>query len=232
MNIVVTAGNTFVPIDSVRGITNRFTGTTGARIALVAHARHHSVTLCTSHPDMLASLGVPIPTDTPRWQVRPYHTFDELHALLAVLCQDPTTDALIHSAAVSDYRCTGVFDQQMRDRSASKIKSDEPMLWLRLERTPKLIDLVRAQWGFAGVLVKFKLEAGVSTTELLAIAERSRRQSQADLMVANTLEGVQREAYLGPIDGTYWPLSREQLPTVLIAAVESVAATRPRHRRP
>lgn len=230
MNIVVTAGNTLVPIDSVRGITNIFTGTTGARIALAAHVRGHHVTLCTSHPETLATLAesvsVPLPADSPRWRLRPYRTFDELHALLADCCQDPATDALIQSAAISDYRCTGVFDAQMRDRSAGKVKSDEPILWLRLERTPKLIDLVRTQWGFGGVLVKFKLEVGISTAELLDIAERSRQHSRADLMVANTLEDARREAYLGPIHGTYQRLDRDELPAALIAAVETAVAAR------
>src|SRR5438034_5962598 len=45
MRILVTAGNTLVPIDRVRCITNIFTGRTGARIALHAQERGHDVTL-------------------------------------------------------------------------------------------------------------------------------------------------------------------------------------------
>ena len=37
MNILVTAGNTIVPIDRVRCITNVFTGRTGTAIALHCH---------------------------------------------------------------------------------------------------------------------------------------------------------------------------------------------------
>ena len=51
MKLLVTAGNTLVPIDSVRGITNVFTGRTGAGIALHAYRRGHHVTLLTSHPE-------------------------------------------------------------------------------------------------------------------------------------------------------------------------------------
>src|SRR5207248_119316 len=89
-------------------------------------------------------------------------------------------DAVIHSAAVSDYRADGVFSPaagtrfrpdegcwasesgapQMEDRAAGKVKSDVPELWLRLVRTPKLVDRIRTDWGFRGVLVKFKLEVG------------------------------------------------------------------------
>ena len=76
------------------------------------------------------------------------------------------------------------------DRWAGKVKSNEPELWLRLVQTPKLIDQIREPWGFRGVLVKFKLEVGLNEDQLLEIAEASRRQSNADLMVANTQEGM------------------------------------------
>jgi len=105
------------------------------------------------------------------------------------------------------------------DRSAGKVKSDEPELWLRLVRAPKLIDLVRTPWGFAGVLVKFKLEVGVGEEQLLDVAERSRRHSAADLMVANTLEGADAWAYLGPINGAYERVARPELPARLVEAV-------------
>ena len=59
--------------------------------------------------------------------------------------------------------------------------------------------------------------------QLLEIAERSRRQSDADLMVANTLEGSHEWAYLGPVDGTYQRLERRALAEQLLAAVERTA---------
>ena len=78
-------------------------------------------------------------------------------------------------------------------------------------RTPKLIDQVRTPWGFRGILVKFKLEVGIEEPDLVDIAERSRQQSQADLMVANTLEGAADWAYLGPILGSYQRIARKEL---------------------
>ena len=50
MNLLVTAGNTLAPIDRVRGLTNIFTGRTGAAVALHAHGRGHRVVLLTSAP--------------------------------------------------------------------------------------------------------------------------------------------------------------------------------------
>ena len=95
-----------------------------------------------------------------------------------------------------------------------------PELWLRLVPTPKLIDMVRATWGFRGVLVKFKLEVGLGDDELLEVAERSRRHSDADLMVANTLEGAADYAFLGAARGSYQRVERRDLPGRLIEAIE------------
>jgi phosphopantothenoylcysteine synthetase/decarboxylase len=154
-------------------------------------------------------------------------------------------DAVIHCAAVSDYLAAGVYapDEHTRfrpedgrwvgdrpglvDRQAGKVKSDEPELWLRLVRAPKLIDSVRTPWGFRGVLVKFKLEVGVSEEQMLDIAERSRLRSNADLMAANTLEGMDAWALLGPVGGGYQRITRADLPTRLIEEAERLHAERP-----
>jgi phosphopantothenoylcysteine synthetase/decarboxylase len=240
MNILVTAGNTLVPIDRVRAITNIFTGRTGTRIALHGHERGHKVTLLTSHPEVVADLcGAKTPS-AERWSVQPYRTFEDLETSMKRALLGERLNVLIHCAAVSDYQVSGIFapdvgtcfDPQagqwlttqpaptLVDRAASKVKSDEPELWLRLGRTPKLIDFVRTEWSFAGILVKFKLEVGIDEEALLEIAERSRQASDADLMVANTLEGSQEWALLGPIEGRYMRVAREELPGRLLDAVE------------
>jgi phosphopantothenoylcysteine synthetase/decarboxylase len=239
MNVLVTAGNTQVPIDRVRCLTNVFTGRTGAQVALCAHARGHAVTLLTSHPAVVAELhDGPLPSE--RWAVLPYRTFDELRDLMRGAVQPGGLDAVIHSAAVSDYLSGGVYapapgthfdpasgrweggPPALLDRAAGKVKSDEPELWLRLVRAPKLIDLVRTEWGFGGVLVKFKLEVGIGEARLLDIAERSRRHSSADLMVANTLEGAAEWAYVGPVEGGYRRVERRELAERVVAEVERI----------
>jgi phosphopantothenoylcysteine synthetase/decarboxylase len=103
-----------------------------------------------------------------------------------------------------------------------KIPSNYPELWLRLVPTPKLVDRLRTDWGFRGILVKFKLEAGVSEELLLQRAEESRRRSSADLMVANLLESVTTTAWLGPFDGQYRKLPRHQLASALLDAIEAL----------
>jgi phosphopantothenoylcysteine synthetase/decarboxylase len=243
MNILVTAGNTLVPIDRVRAITNIFTGRTGAAIALFACSQGHAVTLLTSHPEVVDELrlteAAPAVSCSSVCSVRKYRTFDDLQGQMEELVGLEGLDAVIHCAAVSDYRSAGVYAPSsgthfrpedsswlsdrghpaLEDRAAGKVKSDEPELWLRLVRTPKLVDRIRSQWKFRGLLVKFKLEVGVNDETLLEVAERSRLRSQANLMVANTLEGAGSWAYIGPLGGGYRRVSRRELPQQLLAAL-------------
>jgi phosphopantothenoylcysteine synthetase/decarboxylase len=237
MRILVTAGNTMVPIDRVRYLSNIFTGRTGTRIALCAHEHGHEVHLLTSHPEVVGDLA-----GTQRWNIQAYRTFLDLERNLEDSLRSADLDAIIHCAAVSDYGAGGIYAPApgtrfqlesgrwmtddhaaptLLDRQAGKVKSDEPELWLRLVRTPKLIDRIRSDWNFEGILVKFKLEVGITDERLLEIAEQSRLHSHADLMVANTLEGSESWAYVGPLAGQYKQVPRAELPGQLISAVES-----------
>jgi phosphopantothenoylcysteine synthetase/decarboxylase len=238
MKILVTAGNTTTPIDRVRVITNVFTGRTGAAIACEAATRGHAVTLLTSHPETLPEPG--------GVTVKPYRSFDDLAALLE---QEVTTggyDAIVQAAAISDYLVKAVYQTewctrfeeiegrwygevdppQLQKLTGGKIKSNRDELWVRLVKAPKLIDRVRQPWGFTGVLVKFKLEVGLDDVELLTVADESRQHSGADLVVANTLEGMEHTAFLGPLDGGFDRVPRAELPPRLIEAVEAVARSR------
>jgi phosphopantothenoylcysteine synthetase/decarboxylase len=107
----------------------------------------------------------------------------------------------------------------MLDRAAGKVKSDEPELWLRLLRAPKLVDKIRSDWAYRGILVKFKLEVEISEAALLAIAEQSRQHSSADWMVANTLEDAADWALLGNAGG-YKKVMRADMAGALLDAIE------------
>ncbi len=245
MNCLITAGNTMTPIDEVRGITNIFSGRTGARIAAGAASRGHRATLLTSHPEAVGPLAADA---ADRLRVEPYRTFADLQGLMQTHIARGDLDAVVHCAAVSDFACAGIYAPSagtrfdpatghwegttsegptLVDRRARKVKSEEAELWLRLVPTPKLIDQIRGAWGFRGVLVKFKLEVGLPDESLIGVAERSRLQSDADLMVGNTLEGMAARAWLGPLEGRYQRIPRDELPTRLIEAVERLLAAEP-----
>jgi phosphopantothenate-cysteine ligase/phosphopantothenoylcysteine decarboxylase/phosphopantothenate--cysteine ligase len=225
-------------IDRVRCITNVFSGRTGARIASEAFERGHTVTLLTSHPEVLGAGPASRARQAPYWQVRRYRTFEELETLMAASIMEGAYDVVIHAAAVSDYQVAGIYalgtgtrfdleamtwaaadHPKLVDATSGKVKSHHQELWVRLRPAPKLVDKIRSQWAFNGLLVKFKLEVGVTDIELLAIAEGSRRQSEADLIVANTLEGMQAWASLGAGIGGYQRVNRNELADRLIDEV-------------
>lgn len=228
MTILVTAGNTLMPIDAVRCITTVFTGRTGAAIATRAYDRGHAVTLLTSHPEVLDTLPADRPRSTATWRLRTYRTFDDLEAALSDEVRNGGYTAIVHAAAVSDFRVAGVYtrnpdDGRLTDVTTDKISSAHPEVWLRLTPAPKLIDLIRAAWGFTGVLVKFKLEACSDEAELLATAESARVRSAADLMVANTLRGRHEWAWVGAGPDGYRRVTRAELPDAVLDAIEALA---------
>jgi phosphopantothenate-cysteine ligase/phosphopantothenoylcysteine decarboxylase/phosphopantothenate--cysteine ligase len=113
-------------------------------------------------------------------------------------------------------------DARLADAAAAKVKSHHPELWLRLTPTSKLADSVRDPWGFRGTFVKFKLEVGTPDAELHAIAERSRARSDADLIVANTVEGMNQVAFIGDRSGVFERVERLRLPPRLWERIDAV----------
>ncbi len=223
MNLLITAGNTRIMLDRVRCMTNIFTGRTGAQIAEEAVHRGHTVTLLSSHPETVNHLR-----DVPQFQVQEYQTYTELAALLEVKLtqQNAPWDSIIHAAAVADYDIAGIYPAANTEvaplSTTAKISSAHPELWLRMVPTLKLIDRFRKDWGYSGLLVKFKLEVNRTDAELEVIAEQSRLQSQAELMVANTLEEARDWALLGA--GQYRKIHRAELPRLLLDKLEALHA--------
>jgi len=224
MNVLVTAGNTQTPLDQVRCITNIFTGRTGGLIAADAFDRGHAVTVLTSHPEVFDAIPQLRLRHSPDWQIHKYRTFEDLDHLMESKITTSGFDVIIHAAAVSDYHLAGMFapTPELPIDTTGKVKSTYPELWLKLVPTPKLVDKIRSVWGFHGVLVKFKLEVGLTEAELLAVAERSRIQSDADLMAANTLEGRHEWALVGNGVIGYERVLRGDLARVLLNRVEAL----------
>ncbi|HEU0051169.1 MAG TPA: phosphopantothenoylcysteine decarboxylase, partial [Patescibacteria group bacterium] len=153
-------------------------------------------------------------------RVRRFRFFDDLRALMQEEIQSGAYDAIIHSAAVSDYRVAAVYTENEKmiahSEEQNKIGSNHPSLTIKLVPTEKLIDLIREPWGFSGTLVKFKLQVGLTDEELLKIAERSLRVSAANLIVANCLEWAHEYAYVLDAKGGCERVTRFDLPNALL----------------
>ena len=153
LKILVTAGGTRMPLDAVRSIVNGSTGRTGAAIATDLAALGHAVTL-------LTALGAAGAEDLTR--LERYDDFDSFERSLRSLLAEESYDVLVQSAAVSDWRPIAAAERP----SLGKIDSDTDTLTLRLERTPKLVGLVRS-WSRNPALriVAFKLTVGAADGE-------------------------------------------------------------------
>lgn len=245
MKVFVTAGNTLTPIDQVRAftklilgdaITNIFRGRTGTEIALELAAYGHEVVLATSSPDL-------VPSSNMRLHVIPYKLFDQLATIMEREIRNEGYDAVIHSAAVSDYRPTGNVltlcgeeervsvlpkDFVLPDGytlakyvpSGKKISSSYATLLIETVQTDKLIDKIRTEWNFQGFVVKFKLQVGISDEELLAIARASRSFSNANLIIANCLEWSRERAYVVGEDGFAQSVTRHGITEAIVQRVK------------
>ena len=240
MRFLVTAGNTREMIDRVRDWGNIFTGNTGFAIAREL-AAVGEVDLLTSNRQHVAEAGGGHWPHAIRASAFTSHL--DLKGALAALVAREAYDGIVMTAAVADYCPAGVFavlDRQtdpsdplterwvVRNVQAGKVKSTHQRIAVLGEPTVKLVDLFRSEWGYNGILVKFKLEVAVGVDRLLEIGENSRQASGADYLVANTLEmvdGLDAGAYLLHPGGHEF-VRRANLPERLVSVI--VKATKDR----
>lgn len=181
--ILITAGPTWVPIDSVRVISNIASGETGILLAKEAQARGFKVTLLLGPAgDCCIAKGI---------RVVRYKFFSELEDVLNKELRSGKYDAMVHSAAVSDYQPARI--------SAGKICSDLKSLTLKLLPTPKLINAVK-KINPGLFLVGFKFLPDAHKNALILAARELIAQSSSDLVVANTVSSKKYSAYLVDAD--------------------------------
>jgi phosphopantothenoylcysteine synthetase/decarboxylase len=234
MRCLVTAGNTREMIDEVRDWGNIFTGNTGLAIAR-ALAGIGEVDLLTSNRQHLEELS----KSPGRVRGMEFSTHATLKAKLSELMSKERYVAIFMTAAVADYRPTGVYEiverppdaefaepveiqtWKVRRVSGRKVKSSYRQIAIVGEQTEKIVDLFRSSWGYRGMLVKFKLEVGLSKEELIRAGRHSRAASGADYLVANTLdmvEGAKAGAYVISESGEEF-VDRSRLPQRMVELV-------------
>ena len=161
VSLLVTAGGTREPIDAVRVIANRSSGKQGYAIAENAARRGATVTLVsTVDRPTLASITV-----------IPVETADDM--LRAVTCHSDSSDVIVMSAAVADFRPV--------QRSDGKIKKADGVPEIVLEKTPDILAGLGARKREGQILVGFAAE----TEDLIAHAQDKLVRKNLDLVVAN-----------------------------------------------
>jgi len=177
--ILITAGHTWVSIDSVRVVSNIATGETGILLANELSKRQASVTLLLGP---VASKGIDKSV-----KVIPFRFFDDLKNIMSKEIRSGLYDAVIHSAAVSDYRPKKSFP--------IKIKSGIKNFKITFIPTFKIIDAIRGQDPFAFV-VGFKFEPQATKDKLLEKGRNLLVRSRLNLVVANTVYKDRYSAYI------------------------------------
>jgi phosphopantothenoylcysteine decarboxylase/phosphopantothenate--cysteine ligase len=177
--VVVTAGGTEEPIDAVRILANRSSGRQGIALAEAARDRGADVTL------IAARVSVPLPEGVTIVRAMSVDALGAAlkDALLAAPNGSATTpaDALIATAAVSDFRVAG-------GPSAEKLRRDGEIT-LRLTPTPDLLAGVAEALGPRAtrqtLLVGFSAEASATPRAREKLAKKD-----LDLIVANDVTAL------------------------------------------
>jgi len=142
LRVLVTAGGTREPIDSVRYVGNRSSGRMGVALAAEAAARGADVTL----------VGANLAVDAPQGvSHRAVQTAAELRD--AVEAAFDTTDVLLMAAAVADFRPAAAADEKIR-------KTGRDGLTIELEPTDDVLAGVSGRRAGSQTLVGFAAEHG------------------------------------------------------------------------
>jgi phosphopantothenoylcysteine decarboxylase/phosphopantothenate--cysteine ligase len=203
--VLVTAGPTQEPIDTVRFISNPSSGKMGYAIAEAARQRGAEVILVSGPTNLTPPMGI-----------QAYHvqTAREMHA--AVMCAFEKSDVVVKAAAVSDYRPKHFIPY--------KVKKTEDVQTVELVRNPDILAELGQRKG-KRVLVGFAAE----TEELLANAQKKVQAKRLDMIVANEVghagSGFQSDANKvlilhdnGRIEDLP-PMSKQQLAHEILARV-------------
>ena len=142
LKVLVTAGGTREPIDSVRYVGNRSSGRMGFALAEQAAALGAEVTV------VAANVALP---RSPRVRYLDVSTAAELKA--AAEAEFPRTDVLLMAAAVADYRPADAADHKLK-------KDEREELVIALERTPDILSGLAATRRTGQTVVGFAAEHG------------------------------------------------------------------------
>jgi phosphopantothenoylcysteine decarboxylase/phosphopantothenate--cysteine ligase len=161
VSMIVSAGGTREPIDSVRVIANRSSGKQGYAVAEEAASRGASVTL-------VSTVSLPTPAGVTLVEVE---TAAQMQA--AIESRSADADVIVMAAAVADFRPANAADHKLKKRDGTPE--------VVLEPTPDILAGLGQNKPDGQVLVGFAAE----TNDLIANAQAKLVRKHLDLIVAN-----------------------------------------------
>jgi len=159
--VLITAGPTFEPIDTVRGITNTSSGKMGYAVARAARDAGATVILVSGPTALAAPRGLERIDVTSAQQM-----YD------AVMARVAKADVYIGVAAVADYR--------PKEAKAHKLKKGTGEMTLQLQPNPDILGTVAARRN-----PPFCVGFAAETENLDAYADAKRRRKKVPLLAAN-----------------------------------------------
>jgi len=166
--ILMTAGPTVEYIDPLRVITNQSSGKTGVLLASELISAGSKVTLV---------YGPGIEKPPKGAKVIKVLTSKEMYETVKKQMKKKF-DVMIMAAAVADYT--------PENPSKKKIKSTQNKIKISLKKVPKIIDQIK-KFQKNIILVGFKAEVNLSKKDLIRVARKKLRESNADIIIANNI---------------------------------------------
>ena len=177
--VLLTMGGTQAAIDDVRSIGNLSTGALGKEIA-------HELFRQGFATHVLCAAAKYVPEVYTR--LRNTVSVSEMREAILKCIEQEQPVAAVFAAAVSDFEPV--------EKTAGKMRSDQEPPTIHLQKTEKLLSLVKAN---ALKKVGFKLEPKLNESEVLNLWRKYQKKYNLDLMVLNQIDEVNtknHKAYL------------------------------------
>lgn len=184
--ILITAGGTQEPIDSVRKITNTSTGSTGVRLA-----EGFAELGC----DVILLKAESAPQPQAPMKTFQFKHFADLNEHLETQLGIEDFDAVIHLAAVSDYSVASIETEGRAHppSEVSKLSSSPEEIVVRLKKNFKIVDRLKKYSRHKGIqVVAFKLTSHASAEEKAQAVHKLMTSAQADYVVHNDLTDIDK----------------------------------------
>ncbi|MDG0815229.1 bifunctional phosphopantothenoylcysteine decarboxylase/phosphopantothenate--cysteine ligase CoaBC [Bdellovibrio svalbardensis] len=184
IKVLVTAGGTQEPIDTVRVISNLSSGRTGIALAEYLTQMGFDVTLLQAHSSPKAE-------HISHRDV--FVSFASLDEKLKHYLSTESFSHVIHAAAVSDYSVSDIEidGQKYRPLEMKKVSSDSETMTIHLQRNHKIVDRLKDYSKNKDLkVIAFKLTSHANEEQKRAAVEKLFKGSHADYVVHNDLTDI------------------------------------------
>lgn len=177
MTLVITTGPSWEPVDGMRRLTNASTGRLGTILTEAFARSGHRVLLFRG-----TMATAPLPSGAAA--VALFDRNEDLARLLEDVARREPVHAVLHAAALCDYRVARVLDDRGGVRTDAKIPTAAGRVRLELEPAPKVLPRLRG-WFPDAWLCGWKYELDGTRDAALAAAWRQLSTAGTDACVLN-----------------------------------------------